>query len=246
MAQPPSQRRPSPWGYKKGPGQGSRRQREVAGRACAHRRLSRRVSRAPCFPSAQHHAGRRRRAGERRHAQRIAAPWAQPAGATAGGQKHAGRARAPARPSHNITPAQAGGPGAGTRAQRQVDASEAGQGTPTQRRLASGSGRRQFQRHANTGNAQRTAARRPARRPARPSWGQPIRAEASQLLPIAAADQAVCFSSCYRPAGHRVVSQAEHSPQFVHRSGVRQSGWPRDWPDTRRGFLSGVKVPANQ
>lgn len=206
-AVPHIQRRPSRWGYKKGPGQGSRRQREVAGRARAHRRPSRRASRAPRAPSAQHHAGRRPPAGARRHAQRAGASWAQQPGGTAGGQHHAGRAPAPARPSHNITPAPAGGPGAGRCARRQVDASEAGQGTPAQRRHASGSERRQLQRHAHIAAAQRTAARRPAS----PSWGQPIPAAAAQLLPIAAADQAVRFSSCYRPAGRRVVSQAEHS-----------------------------------
>lgn len=67
--------------------------------------------------------------------------------------------------------------------------------------------------------------------------------------------------SCYRllPLTRRCASPAATGPQgtafchkwnihiqFVHRSGVRQSGWPRDWPDTRRGFLSGVKVPATQ
>lgn len=67
--------------------------------------------------------------------------------------------------------------------------------------------------------------------------------------------------SCYRllPPTRRCASPTATGPQgtafchkwnihiqFVHRSGVRQSGWPRDWPDTRRGFLSGVKVPATQ
>ena len=91
-------------------------------------------------------------------------------------------------------------------------------------------------------NAQRTAARwqtRPSR--ARPSGPQP-----TQLPPNAADDQAECFPICYRPAGRRLCHKRDIHIQFGHRNGVRQSGWPRDWPDTRRGFLSGVKVPATQ
>lgn len=143
---------------------------------------------------------------------------------------------------HAGTGGRAGGPGAGTHAQRQVGASEAGQGTPAQRRLASGSGRGKLQRQPTprTSSGQQYAGR-----PTPPGPGHPGRGPLSchRLLPTT---RPSVFPSATGPQGAALCHKRNIRLEFVHQSGVRQSGRPRDWPDTRRGFLSGVKVPATQ
>lgn len=179
-------------------------------------------------------------------------------GGTRSGEEHPGRSqRAPwladsitpgrrgRRHSHRATSrrhGRAGGPGAGTHAQRQVGASEAGQGTPAQRRLASGSGRGKLQRQPTprTSSGQQYAGR-----PTPPGPGHPGRGPLSchRLLPTT---RPSVFPSATGPQGAALCHKRNIHLEFVHQSGVRQSGRPRDWPDTRRGFLSGVKVPATQ
>ncbi len=76
-----------------------------------------------------------------------------------------------------------------------------------------------------------------------PGPGHPGRSPPSchRLLPTT---RPSVFPSATGPQGAALCHKRNIHLRFVHQSGVRQSGRPRNWPDTRRGFLSGVKVPA--